>query len=82
MIPRIKHIETKEDYILHVIFDDGKEVNYDLKDDIRTLPAYRPLLTEHRLFHNLQIDESRTCVFWSDLIDLPSDTIYEYGTPC
>lgn len=25
----------------------------------------------------LQLDESRTCVFWSDEIDLPSDAIYE-----
>lgn len=81
MIPRIKHIEPRDDYILHVTFDDGKSVNYDVKDDIQTLPSYRSLLTEHGLFQNLQLDESRTCIFWSDSIDLPSDIIYEYGTP-
>ena len=82
MIPRIKHIEPRENYILHVIFDDGKTVNYDVKDDIQTLPTYRLLLTEHGLFQNLQVDESRTCIFWNESIDLPSDIIYEYGTPC
>ena len=81
LIPRIKHIEPRDDYILHVTFDDGKSVNYDVKDDIQPLPSYRSLLTEHGLFQNLQLDESRTCIFWSDSIDLPSDIIYEYGTP-
>ena len=81
MIPRIKHIEPRDDYILHVTFDDGTSVNYDVKDDIQTLPSYRSLLTEHGLFQNLQLDESRTCIFWSDSLDLPSDIIYEYGTP-
>ena len=81
LIPRIKHIEPRDDYILHVTFDDGKSVNYDVKDDIQTLPSYRYLLTEHGLFQNLQLDESRTCIFWSDSIDLSNDIIYEYGTP-
>ena len=81
LIPRIKHIEPRDDYILHVTFDDGKSVNYDVKDDIQTLPSYRSLLTEHGLFQNLQLDESRTCIFWSDSIDLSNDIIYQYGTP-
>ena len=29
---------------------------------------------------NAKLDESRTCVYWNDRIDLPSDTIYKYGT--
>ena len=82
MIPRITKIEPREDYILYVIFDDGKKVLYDVKDDIRTLPTYRNLMTEQGLFQNFQLDESRTCVFWNDEIDLASDMIYEYGYSC
>ena len=82
MIPRIAKIEPRNDCVLYVIFDDGKKVLYDVKDDIRTLPTYQPLLTEHGLFQNFQIDASRTCVFWNDEIDLPSDIIYEYGVSC
>lgn len=82
MIPRITKIEPREDYILYVIFDDGKKVLYDVKDDIRTLPTYRNLMTEQGLFQNFQLDESRTCVFWNDEIDLASDMIYEYGNSC
>jgi len=68
-------------YRLHIIFDDGKSVLYDVKDDIRQIESYRDLLTIHGLFDQVQLDPSRTCVYWNDEIDLPSDAIYEYGTP-
>ena len=79
MIPRIKNIEVANDLTLLVTFDDDGQVLYDLKDDIDTLPDYKPLLTEGGLFENFQLDPSRTCVYWSDRIDLPSDIIWEYG---
>ncbi len=78
MIPKIKKIIPLEDYTLDVIFDDGKRVLYDVKEDMETLPAYR-LLEEAGLFEQVQVDLSRTCIFWNDEIDLPSDIIYEYG---
>lgn len=79
MIPRIKDIQPLKDYILFVRFDDGREVYYDVKTDISTIPSFANLLTEVNLFKNFQLDPSRTCVTWSDEIDLPSDSIYEYG---
>lgn len=80
MIPRIRNIEPLKDFRLLVTFDDGKRVCYDVADDISALPAFADLKTEYGLFENPQLDSSRTCVYWSDQIDLPSDTIYEYGT--
>ena len=65
---------------MRVVFDDGRIVTYDMKDDIRTIPDFRALETECGLFQNVQLDASRTCISWNDRIDLPSDTIYEYGT--
>ena len=82
MIPRIKNLETLEDYRLKVTFDDGVRVIYDLKDDIDAIDDFKVLLTERHLFENAQLDSSRTCVFWSDRIDLASDSILEYGTRC
>lgn len=79
MIPRIKELLPLENYVLRVIFDDGKAVLYDVKDDMKTLPGYAELKEINGLFRHAQLDESRTCVFWNDYIDLPSDTIYEYG---
>lgn len=82
MIRRIKTIEPLPDYCLHAVFDDNRVVIYDVKDDIRQIPSYQALTSITGLFGCVQIDPSRTCVFWNDEIDLPSDTIYEYGRDC
>jgi hypothetical protein len=81
MIPRIREVKPLPDYNLSVVFDDGKAVIYDVMDDIRQIESYRDLVAIHGLFNHVQLDASRTCVFWNDRIDLPSDTIYEYGRP-
>jgi len=78
MIRRIKKMDILSDYTLLVIFNDGRTVVYDVKEDIRTMPGYSALLSDG-LFQKAQIDESRTCVSWTPDIDLPSDVIYDYG---
>ena len=80
MIIRIKKIDILPDYKLLVAFDDGKVLLYDVKGDIRTMPGYDALLS-NELFQEAKLDESRTCIFWTPEIDLPSDAIYEYGIP-
>lgn len=77
MIPRIKSVQPLKGFLLHVIFDDGKDCIYNVNDDIDTIKEYQDLKTICGLFEQVQLDESRTCVFWNDFIDLPSDTIYE-----
>ena len=79
MIPRIKSVKPISDYRLYVIFDDGKTVIYNVKDDIDTIDSYKDLETIYGLFNQVQLDTSRTCVYWNENIDLPSDVIYEYG---
>lgn len=78
MIPRISSIKTLPDCLLSVSFDDGRQVIYDVKTDL-DLPGYHLLAEVPGLFDQAQLDKSRTCVYWNDEIDLPSDTIYEYG---
>lgn len=79
MIPRISSVRPMDNYQLHVVFDDGKSVVYDVGDDIKQIDSYRDLTVIHGLFEQVQLDKSRTCLFWNDYIDLPSDIIYEYG---
>ncbi len=81
MIPRIKELKPLDRYRLFVSFDDGKTVIYDVKEDIDAIESYRDLETISGLFSAVQLDDSRTCVFWNDRIDLASDAIYEYGVP-
>lgn len=79
MIPKIKSVKPQSNYVLHVIFDDGKVCLYNVKEDIDSIEQYKDLETIYGLFEQVQIDASRTCVFWNDDIDLPSDILYEYG---
>ena len=81
MIPRIRQVTPLPDFRLRVEFDDGKTVLYDVKEDIGQIESYRNLLDIPGLFNQVQLDGSRTCVYWNDQIDLPSDWIYEYGRP-
>lgn len=78
-IRRIKHIDPVLPLKLRVSFDDGRVVLYDVTEDVRDIPSYAPLETVPGLFGQVQLDQSRTCVFWNDEIDLPSDAVYEYG---
>ena len=79
MIPKIVSVKAERDYVLSVKFEDGCRVLYDLGEDMEQLPGYSDLRDINGLFENVQLDKSRTCVFWNDRIDLPSDTIYKYG---
>lgn len=79
MIPRIREVKPLPDYMLSVSFDDGVAVIYDVKEDIAQIESYRALTQIQGLFAQVQLDNSRTCVYWNDEIDLPSDTLYEYG---
>jgi len=78
MYPRIKSVTPLPDLILSVLFDDGKRVVYDVKEDLH-LPGYSVLQDQPGLFEQVQLDTSRTVVFWSEDVDLPSDSILEYG---
>ena len=79
MIPRITDAIAQDDFKLLVSFDDGTSVLYDVKDDIETIPSFRTLGLDPKMFNSFTIDESRTVISWTDQIELPSDTLREYG---
>ena len=62
-----------------VDFDEGRQVVYDVAEDIREIAAFAELKILPGLFESAHLDSSRTSVVWNDRIDLPSDTIREYG---
>ena len=81
MIPRISRIEPMADFKIRVTFDEGRVVVYDVGADINEIKAFEDLKTLPYLFKNATLDSSRTCIVWNERIDLPNDTIYEYGQP-
>ena len=82
MFPRIKDFQALDNYKLKILFDDGKKVLYDVNEDIETIDAFKSLKTEIGLWNSVQLDQSRTCIYWNDTIDIASDTIYEYCLAC
>ena len=78
MIPRICSLKPLPNFMLDIVFDNGARVLYDVKEDLH-LPGYHQLRDIPGLFESVQLDQSRTVVYWSDEIDLPSDAILEYG---
>ena len=82
MIPKIESIKVLDNYTIFVAFKDGKKGLYDVGEDIEQIKQFEDLKNIHGLFKNAQIDESRTVIFWNDMIDLPSDTIYEHLKEC
>lgn len=78
MAHRIRSVQQLPDLVLSIVFDDGRRVLYTVTDDL-ALPGYDALRDVPGLFARVQLDQSRTVVYWTDDIDLPSDTLYEYG---
>ena len=78
-LPRIKSVSPMDGYQLSVLFDDGRKVVYNVAEDIETISAFSDLKTVEGLWPQVQVDKSRTVVYWNDWIDLPSATLYEYG---
>ena len=80
-LPRIRSIEALPNYRLSVMFDDGRRVVYDVGEYIDQIEEFRMLKQVPHLWEQAKVDISRTCVYCNDRIDLPSDTLYEYGVP-
>ena len=78
LLPTIVSVETLDNYVLEIVFDDGKKVHYDMKIMMDAVPEFQKL-RENNLFENFKVDESGGCIIWTDMIDMPSDGLYEYG---
>ena len=51
MIPRITDVTPMPDFCLRVVFDDGKAVLYDVKEDMEQIESYRDLRSIRGLFN-------------------------------
>ena len=77
--PRIINVIPLKDYKLYVFFEDRTGVIYNVGKEIEEHSIYQDLKLVPGLFQEFKIDKSRTRIYWTDDIDLPSDMIYEYG---
>ena len=77
MIPKINKATLVGDFKINVSFDDGKMVVYDLMSDIEQTPYFHLLQEQDGLLEQMKVERYR--IYWNDLVDLPSDILYEYG---
>ncbi|MGN0163544.1 MAG: hypothetical protein ACI4EA_08220 [Candidatus Ornithomonoglobus sp.] len=79
---KIKKIKPLEGYRLYAEFEDGEAVIYQLTDDLLSWPGFSDLKNIPGLFESVQLDKSRTIVFWNDEGSfLPWELLY-YGGKC
>lgn len=76
---KIKEVTPLEGYILKVLFENDEAVLYDVLEDIESIETFQPLKDECSLFAQVRLDESRTCIYWNEQIDLAADSVYRYG---
>ena len=79
MFYRVQSVEPKDDFILSVLFTDGVKTEYDIKPLFAKWDVFNNLKTIKGLFQQVKVDAGGYGISWNDEIDLPSDTILEYG---
>lgn len=50
MLPKIKSLMPLDGFMLQIVFDDEKNVLYNVGEDIELIPSYQDLKTIHGLF--------------------------------
>ena len=63
MIPKIKGITPLPDFCLRVVFDDGKSVVYDVKEDMAQIESYRDLRSIKGLFDQVHWTQAEPACF-------------------
>jgi hypothetical protein len=70
----VVEIEYKEDFIYHVVFDDGKRGDIDFSEYIGRGPVFEPLRDE--VFFKKATIEGGT-ISWPNGADIAPETLYE-----
>ena len=79
MIHRIKEVKTLDNLVLSVIFQDGVEKEYDVKQLFTVFPQFRVFEKEPSLFEQVQVDAGGWGISWNDELDLAAEEIWDNG---
>ena len=76
---RVSKIKYLRDYILRVVFNNGKIKTVDLGDLVKKGGYYFEPLKDVDFFKNVCMDDMRYSICWPNGADLSPDTLYEIG---
>lgn len=79
MTHRIVTVNTVDDFVVNVIFQNGIEKQYDLKPLCDEYPIFQELQNNVGLFAAVKVDVGGYGISWNDDIDLSADELWEKG---
>lgn len=79
---RVKEVKALDDLMLYVLFVNGVEKLYDVKQLLPEFPQmFTPLRDNPALFKNVVVDCGGCGISWNEDIDISECELWENGTP-
>lgn len=72
---RVQSVETKDNFVLSVLFTDGVITEYDVKPLFLKWDVFNNLKTINGLFQQVKVDAGGFGISWNDEIDLASEEL-------
>ena len=79
MTYRIKELKTLRNFVVSVVFQNGVEKEYDMKQLFDKFPQFKVFETEEGLFEKVSVDAGGYGICWNDELDLAADEIWHNG---
>ena len=79
MTHRIKSVTPIDGHILLVIFQDGTEKKYDMRNMYSIYPPFKEFEINPTLFNSVKVDMGGLGVIWNDKLDFNSEDIWYDG---
>jgi len=79
MTHRIIEVKTLENFVVSVVFQDGKEKVYDIRNLFSEYPQFVVFESDVELFKQAKVDVGGCGISWNDELDLSSEEIWDNG---
>lgn len=79
MVNRVKTVKPLDGLTLLVLFQNGEEKLYDVKQLFSVFPQFEVFMTNKALFDNIQVDTGGYGISWNDELDLDAEELWENG---
>lgn len=79
MTHKIISVKPMENFVLLVVFQNGIEKTYDMRNLYPVFPQFKVFESDIGLFNQVQVDTGGYGVSWNDNLDLDAEDIWEDG---
>lgn len=79
MTHRIREVKALENFVVSVIFQEGIEKEYDLKELFPEYPQFLQLKDNKDFFEQVQVDVGGYGISWDDKLDLSAEELWDNG---